>query len=352
VIKEGISERKSKNLYIETLRGFAIILIVVGHVIGSDIDGGMRVEEDSWLRFLYFSYGFIQNPLFIAIAGFVYALRPVEKKHLRVFVQKKARRIILPMISVGAVYYLLQSTIPGTNYSFPLADIWKLLIFPYTLYWFLGSIFMIFAAIAVIDALHMANKFNHWLLLIFISILLALYRDDLIHWSTPNYFSFKGAIFLFPYFLLGLGFHRFQNLLKSKALAIISAITFVVLYALKEFSWFGLVNITFEYRNLVGMVLTFSTLILLLRINFISLRLIWLGKYAYVIYLFHSFATSGSRILLGFAGIDTPIVVFIISTITGLAFPIVINHFLKKSEFARFFFLGEPRKKTIKPVEL
>ena len=34
-----------KNLSVETLRGIAILLVVVGHVIGSGPDGGMRSEE-------------------------------------------------------------------------------------------------------------------------------------------------------------------------------------------------------------------------------------------------------------------------------------------------------------------
>ena len=34
-----------KNLSVETLRGIAILLVVVGHVIGSGPDGGMKIDR-------------------------------------------------------------------------------------------------------------------------------------------------------------------------------------------------------------------------------------------------------------------------------------------------------------------
>ena len=43
----------SKNLHIETLRGIAIILVVIGHVIGIDTMGGMKVDDDSVFRYIY-----------------------------------------------------------------------------------------------------------------------------------------------------------------------------------------------------------------------------------------------------------------------------------------------------------
>jgi fucose 4-O-acetylase-like acetyltransferase len=42
----------NKNLNIDTLRGFAIVLVVMGHVIGSESDGGMKVADNSFLRHL------------------------------------------------------------------------------------------------------------------------------------------------------------------------------------------------------------------------------------------------------------------------------------------------------------
>jgi hypothetical protein len=38
-----------KDLFVETLRGLAITLVVIGHVIGSASDGGMQVSDDSFL---------------------------------------------------------------------------------------------------------------------------------------------------------------------------------------------------------------------------------------------------------------------------------------------------------------
>ena len=66
-----------KDTTIETLRGAVIILVVIGHVIGSASDGGMKVSDDSILRYFYFTFiDPLQMPLFTIIAGSVYALRP------------------------------------------------------------------------------------------------------------------------------------------------------------------------------------------------------------------------------------------------------------------------------------
>ena len=60
---------QEKNLSIETLRGIAILLVVVGHVIGSGPGGGMKIDFPHPLRYLYVWIDYIQMPLFTAIAG-------------------------------------------------------------------------------------------------------------------------------------------------------------------------------------------------------------------------------------------------------------------------------------------
>lgn len=69
-----------KNLSIETLRGIAILLVVIGHVIGSAPDGGMKIDFPHPLRYFYVWIDYIQMPLFTAIAGWVYALKPFSVK--------------------------------------------------------------------------------------------------------------------------------------------------------------------------------------------------------------------------------------------------------------------------------
>lgn len=79
-----------KNLSVETLRGIAILLVVVGHVIGSGPDGGMKIDFPHPLRYFYVWIDYIQMPLFTAIAGWVYALKPFSASSgFGSFVRKK-----------------------------------------------------------------------------------------------------------------------------------------------------------------------------------------------------------------------------------------------------------------------
>ena len=62
---------RTKELSIETLRGLAIVLMVMGHVIGSKSNGGLQVSDDSWYRYFYLTLSPLRMPLFTVISGYV-----------------------------------------------------------------------------------------------------------------------------------------------------------------------------------------------------------------------------------------------------------------------------------------
>ncbi len=71
---------------VQTLRGFAIILVVMGHVIGYKGDEGMKVADDSFWRYMYYTLEYFRMPLFTVISGWVYTLRPVSKETIGKFI--------------------------------------------------------------------------------------------------------------------------------------------------------------------------------------------------------------------------------------------------------------------------
>ncbi|MFP4288178.1 MAG: acyltransferase family protein, partial [Bacteroidales bacterium] len=218
---------KEKNYSVESLRGAAIILVVAGHVIGSASDGGMKVADDSAWRYFYYTFEYLRMPLFTVISGWVYALNPVKSGSFASFNIKKIRRILLPMVFVGTAYFLLQYFTPGTNMKGNLSEIWKIYFFPYTLYWFLPSLFLVFVLISILDINNLVSSFTHWMIITTLAFVFYLLRDHLIPQTAPNYFSYKGAIYLLPFFLTGVGLKRFKEILARKSIRITLLILFV-----------------------------------------------------------------------------------------------------------------------------
>ena len=204
-----------KNPHIETLRGIAIFLVVAGHVIGSTPIGGMKIDFPSIWRFLYLWIDYLQMPLFTIIAGWVYALRPVERSFRNTFITKKIFRLLIPMATVGTIYFFIQYLIPGTNNKSNLLEIWRVYLFPYTIYWYLPSLFIMFLLIMFIDIKKWANQFSGWIYITIGAYLFMLIQQNIIPESLPNIFSYKGAVLLFPYFILGVGIQRFSPKLFS-----------------------------------------------------------------------------------------------------------------------------------------
>jgi peptidoglycan/LPS O-acetylase OafA/YrhL len=332
---------KGKNLQIETLRGLAILLIVMGHVIGSTPEGGMQIDFPSPWRYFYLCSVYIRLPLITAIAGWVYALKPVNKEKTRSFIKTKFARLLLPMFVVGALYYLIQYFTPGTNRTYDLNAIWKILIFPHTYFWYLYSLFVIMLCIALIDAKKWADDFRGWVVCLCVALLLAAAEQLIIPQSVPNLFSLKGALKLLPFFLGGVGINRFSAILSAMKYRKACVVLTVAGLALLQVEWFFTYGeYTALYNSIIPVfILPFTALLIYHTPSFKPL--VWIGTFSYTIYLYHGFGTAGGRIILSYFGLHDHFTVFVFASAIAVLGPVVLEKILVYSKPLRFFFLGK-----------
>lgn len=344
--------KKNKNLNVETLRGIAIVLVVMGHVIGSASDGGMKVADDSFLRYFYYTFQYLRMPLFTVISGWVYALRPAEIDNAIDFMIKKARRILIPMIFVGGLYYIVQSLTPGTNNSNSLKEIWKITIYPYTFYWYLYSLFIVFFIVAILDSYKLMKNSFSLVVVTLISIFILIYRDTMISVEFPNYFGFKGAIYLFPFFVIGVGIQRFKSIFQNKVLIIVLTTILLGSLILQQLVWFGTLDYGFSGIGGLGLIIGLSGTIVIFKSKLNIKSLVWMGSYSFTIFLFHSFGTSGGRIILLRLGIQNTSLIFFFSLFLGLFLPIAVEKASDGFNITRLLFLGRAIKKKSTSLEL
>lgn len=332
-----------KNLSVETLRGIAILLVVMGHVIGSAPDGGMKIDYPHPLRYLYVWIDYIQMPLFTAIAGWVYAVKPFSLTgSFFGFARKKALRLLVPMAVVGTLYFLIQYLMPGTNSKGDLSRLWRIYIFPYTIYWYLPSLFIIFLTQWAIDRYKKMETPAQWCVWCILAIVLSVTNDKGFMHGLPNLFSFKGALGQLPFFFAGVAACRFAPALYRSVWAKRSMwISIPAGVALIQIVWFWPGEYA-SWSRLLYPVTLIPTLFLLLSITWRNRFFTWLGGYAYSIYLFHGFGTSGGRILLKMAGIKNIPVLFMSVTFIATLGPVVVDKAARRFKWGRILLLGKP----------
>lgn len=330
----------NKNLSIETLRGIAILLVVLGHVIGSGPSGGMKIDFPHPLRYLYVWIDYIQMPLFTAIAGWVYALKPFSAfSGFGSFTRKKALRLLVPMAAVGTLYFFVQYFMPGTNQKGDLSQLWRIYVFPYTIYWYLPSLFLIFLVQYFIDKKGWMDTLGKWGVLCIIAIVLSRMNDAWLLHDVPNVFSFKGALNQLPYFFAGVAAQRFAVQLYSRSnTRVMYVMAFLGIFLINAV-WFS--DKLSSLCILLYPLTQIPTLFLLLSISKHNRFLVWIGGYAYSIYLFHGFGTSGGRILLKMIGVQSVALIFLFASFIAVACSILLDRFFSYFRLSRVLFLGK-----------
>ncbi|MDK1360191.1 acyltransferase [Arthrobacter sp. zg-Y1219] len=336
-----------RDMSIDSLRGLAILLMVAGHVIGGSQSRGLSVPDDSWWRYYFVIFADVRMPLFTLLSGYVYALRPINSTtQLPRLIRGKARRLVIPLFTVGTIFFLSQIIIPGTNRTPQWMDFWKVYIFGIEHLWFLQAIFILFLLTGLLDALGWLETKRRWGIFAIttsLAYVLVFVPND---W---NIYSIGGAVELAPFFLLGIGLHRFSGQLKIDRIAIL--IAFIAIIALVLRSYVTIAGVTlddFWNRQLSLILGATSTTVLFVYRKYLKNKLLaWLGAYSFGVYLLHTFGNAGMRLVLERFGLENTGIMFITCMIFAVGTPILFERTLGRINSISWAVLGQkPNRMT------
>jgi peptidoglycan/LPS O-acetylase OafA/YrhL len=326
-----------KDQSIESVRGFALLLMVAGHVIGTN-GKGMKVDADSLWSYFNFSLSYIRMPLYTVIAGYVYSMRPVQPGCWSGFLGKKVRRLIVPLVFAATIQYLFQSFVPAVNTPREIADIWRIYLFPYTHFWYLQALLTVFALIALIDHYQWFAHVHAWLIGLGAASLFFIFPIPV------KFFSLNQVCYLMPFFLLGYGMAKFSDTkFRNKPVTIAWIVVFVAGFTLQQFAWFMDISVHIGSNSLIALVVGMTGASLLVwgrkRIKWLS----FIGKYSFSVFLWHVFATAGSRIALGMLlEIRENLGIFFLTGLVfGVSLPIFFEMLIARNRVLAFLCLGK-----------
>jgi len=182
--------KKARSEGIDQLRGFAILLVIVGHSIQySNGRSYFRTEaffENPLYRLIY---GF-HMPLFMAISGYLFS-GAIASRGLWSLFQARLRSLIVPILAWGLAIYILEKKLVN-HAQFPMNPVRLLMgyvaVCVHSL-WFLWAVFYCTLAAALI---HKLQRYR-WPTYLGIGVLLFLVPDE------GNAYMYK---FMYPYFVL------------------------------------------------------------------------------------------------------------------------------------------------------
>lgn len=141
---------KTRDSFIDQLKGLACFLVVFGHVIMGIRKTGIPtpksmafVEEYIWT---------FHVPLFMFLSGYVYRLTGgwEAKGTRKKFLLHKLLNLGIPYFVFSSIYILINSVTSGVNHSSSISDILMLWRTPVAQYWFLYALFILFVIWSII----------------------------------------------------------------------------------------------------------------------------------------------------------------------------------------------------------
>ncbi|NSL54039.1 acyltransferase family protein [Uliginosibacterium aquaticum] len=325
-----IVQKNDRRLEVDTLRGLACLLLVFYHVVGSSAASGLHVEKGV-LREFNDLLVHVRMPIFTVLSGFVYGARPFSGGFFE-FLVGKAKRLLVPMLFVGTFFALIQSFVPGSNHR---VESWLLLhVIPYAHFWFVESLFLIFVVVAVLEYWQKITDGRSFFFVLLIAVLLMLSGAGF------EYFSVKGAVYLFPYFMFGLLLKRFALLdgVGRAAGVCVLAVVFVCMLVWGE-------RIGTDRQSVASLVVAVSSVSALYAMRLKFYWLAWVGVRSYSIYLYHVFFAAGARILSASMEVDSLGAMVVLGVVCGVLGPILVEHLVPDYSFSRRLFLGASVKR-------
>ena len=316
---------KTRDSFVDQLKGLACFLVVFGHVIM-----GIRKAGISTPKSMVFVEEYIWTfhvPLFMFLSGYVYRLTGGwEAKGTRKnFLLHKLFNLGIPYFVFSSIYILINSVTSEVNNSSNISDILILWRTPVAQYWFLYALFFLFVIWSIIPG----GDSNLNLLLTTVCTIVSI--------ISLNLGIFASSLEMALFFGLGtiINIQKIREWpLKIKNALIISQVLGAI--------WFlNIITknaITDKVFSIVGIIVSVAIVSIIGKYNYADKCLLFLNKYSFPIYLLHTIFTAGLRIVLLKVGMTNYLLHVLFGIIVGIGIPIVGMNIIKNCDILFFVF--------------
>jgi glucan biosynthesis protein C len=334
---------------VQALRGIACLLLVAFHTVGSTAASGLHVPNGSPYREFTNLFVHVRMPLFTFLSGFVYACRPLRTGHALQFLRKKLRRLGVPLIVASTLLYCLHFAMHHPVP--PLPRIWSIYLFPYWHLWFVQALLLVFTALIVLESLGALSTFTRYMTVFGCSLALYFYAP----FESHNVFGLHNATYLLPFFLWGLGAHRYREALHLRQVLIATVLCFVAaqgfhtyLVLTRELAPIDPVTERSGLNLLIGMSASLGALQLLPRMRLMEK----IGGSSYPIYLYHPLFVAAVLFVAG-AHVATPTsMIFLVAGVAGVAGPMLMEGMARRVPAGRLLLEGQVASTGTRTVEV
>jgi len=262
------------------------------------------------------------------------------KKGLGSFIWEKSRTIAYPYFMWSIITVVIKVPLEGmTNRGSSLSDLWLILYKPVGQYWFLYTLFVIFLFTSVLIQVRM----KPWLLLI-IAILI---YPGILPFDVDCYWGVLCQASTFAiYVMLGMlvGSHRDLAAIRESPAVVLSVVAVAGLGLSSLGGLFSVID-----AGAFEAVLAMSGAVAVMALAVLSVKagagrvLECLGRYSLEIFVAHTIASAGIRIVLQkLAHVTAPTPHLVIGTLTGLGAPVLLVLILKRLGFKYAFTIPTP----------
>lgn len=320
--------------WLDSLKGFAIFLVVVGHVVLGYLRAGTFSEHQWSLQLTHDLIYSFHMPLFFLISGFLYKLTWSKKNTgLLINIVNKFLNLIPMYLLFSVVFWVFKyyGSLYGNiqmsdHYNF--IDLFNIYITPLAYLWFLYVLIWLFVFVPILESLFKP-------LLVFISFLM-LYL-----FLPPVEGIFKiinSIIYGGVYFTLGSVIYIYYEHIKniiSNNLLIIGFIS--IFMASISFPYITEHNI---FKSVCALGASSFVAILFFKLKDRKCVTFWnvCGRYSLGIYILHLYFTGPLRTVFKYLFIDNIMVVLILSCIISTIAPIFIVMFFDKFKMTSWIF--------------
>ena len=310
--------------WIDLVKGIAIGLVVIGHMLRGFVSSGMYSEYKNIFIYIDYTIYSFHMTLFFIISGALFknSKKLENMNQYFLFIKKKVILLAIPYFVFSWIQIVIKLIMSNSvNNKVNIMDFFTIIFNPIEQFWFLYSLMIIFIIMGFIDIKIKSEQIKF--IIIILSFLLANY-------TIIDLGILGNAISNIIYFYIGEKIIENKERIKINNNIIISLLALYIILNLAIYNFKFSQNILIISRFIMAVVASLTIITICKKFQYNDKNIIYvfkiLGKHSMAIYLLHIILGSGIRIVLLKLSINSLIVQVILGLIFAIIIPILLEN--------------------------